>query len=506
MANEPARRRRRTWFLVSGVLLAMPAAAGTAVADPAQVVVSGRLVLADGGPAADRPVVLTREVTLGDVGRDALKYLSTIGVAGFTCITGDPALEVCRRQEHLQTTDGQGRFRFVLSADDVRASDGELREVTVWAGLRPRPGERRGATVSWNVLPDKPNVELPVVPVWTPGLRAETHGTVATYTWRPPPAIDGATEASTSFSLRTPTQSIGVRRPSSPQRIDLRVLEDSRPDATLTHSADVHGVHVVSTSPTVRAEAGAARRPISRKRPCRVRVGDQPERTYSRCWLVDGDFSAPLADTHPRRKGPRLGGRALPVSCGGRSGSFGRVRCVRAPVAAVTIDLGRPRAVGEVVIRSSRNQTWTHVRVEVSSDRKTWRSLGRFEEFTMDDAAADGLTLDHDWHRIPAPPGTRARYVRVRADDDPAPQDEFERLPDDADDDPRARVKVFRGDLATMTEIAVWPARPKPSPSPSDQEEEPRQDEDGSRLPIGAVTVLVLGLGLVLLLINRRRP
>lgn len=45
---------------------------------------------------------------------------------------------------------------------------------------------------------------------------------------------------------------------------------------------------------------------------------------------------------------------------------------------------------------------------------------------------------------------------------------------ENAGNDPRAHVKVFRGDLAAMTEIAAWPARPKPSPTASNAEGDDR--------------------------------
>jgi hypothetical protein len=447
-------------------LLVAALLAPTAPADD-DVVVSGRFVLADGSPAASRPVVVSRATTVSDTVDDVIGSWASLNLAVLSCATSDPSLDLCRNNKYATTTRADGRFRIRLSGRDVRNKYGDLRGLQITTGLRARPGQATGPTVVVRTEPSASDVALPTVPVWSAGPSARLTGTIATYRWRPAPIPAGATEARTTLGLNDQQRGLQATAddPESPLRIDTRDFEGAAPTLGLTASARVGGRLVAWTSETVRTKPSAVR-PLSRGRGCLVGLGDQQPVRRQSCWLFDGRLAAPLADVHPDGKGPTLG-RPRPVWCGRERDTWGNASCVRAPVASVTVDLGRTRPVGRIAVRASGNATWLYAVAETSLDRRTWRLAGRFTE-NQSGSEQNGLRMVRGAALVEAPAGTTARYVRIRADDPPGPQDEFTVTPGNVRQDRRAKVRVFRGDLAAMTEVSVWPAVPRPvAPTPT---------------------------------------
>lgn len=448
----------------TALLVAAMVAPGAPVDD--DVVVTGRFVLPDGRPAAGRPVVVSRATTVSDTVDDVIGSWASLNLAVLTCATSDPSLDLCRNNRYATTTRADGRFRIRLNGRDVRNKYGDLRGLQITTGLPARPGQVSGPTVVVHAEPSGSDLALPAVPIWSAGPSATLTGTTATYRWRPAPVPPGATEAETGLSLTDEVRGLQASAddPVSPLRVDTRSFEGAAPRLVLTSSARVGGRLVAWTSATIRTKPSAVR-PLSRGRACLVGLGDQQPVRRRTCWLFDGRLAAPLADVHPDGKGPTLG-RPRPVWCGRERDTWGNVSCVRAPVASVTVDLGRTRPVGRIAVRASGNATWTYAVAETSLDRRTWRLAGRFTE--SHGTEQDGLRVTRGAVLVEPPAGTTARYVRIRADDPPGDQDEFTVTPADVRHDAQARVRVFRGDLAAMTEVSVWPAEPRPvAPTPT---------------------------------------
>ena len=463
------------------LLAALLAPAGPVAPD--DVVVTGRFVLPDGRPAAGRPVVVSRATSVTDAVDDVLGSWASLNLAVLTCATGDPSLDLCRNNRYTTRTSADGRFRISLDGRDVRNKYGDLRGLQIATGLQARPGQTGGPTVVVHAEPTGSDVALPSVPIWSAGPSARLTGTTATYRWRPAPIPAGATEVHTGLSLTDESRGLqaSAEDPESPLRVDTRSFEGAAPTLGLSASARVDGRLVAWTSETIGTKPSAVR-PLSRGRSCLIGLGDEPPVRRRSCWLFDGQLAAPLADVHPDGKGPTLG-RPRPVFCGGDRDSWGNVSCVRAPVATVMVDLGRARPVGRIAVRASGNATWTYAVAETSLDRRTWRRAGRFTE--SHGAEQDGLRIQRGAALVEA--GTVARYVRIRADDPPGPQDEFTVAPGNVRRDVRARVGTFRGDLAAMTEVSVWPATPRPVtptpiPSPVTRPVADSPDETGTGL------------------------
>ena len=498
---------RASWIvtvLAVGVLL-VP---GEGHAEPSSVVVEGRLVTSSGAPAAGRPVVLTRDRSLGDFGLDLLKFFSTLGIATISCVTGEPAIDACTDAGQVETSDAQGRFRFELSGEDVRNVDGRVRGLHVSAGLKPGKGQTAGPVVSWSVDPRRAHIELPEVPIWQPEIQVSKDGNDAVYAWKPMPKVDGASEVSTRLTLESRSGSLSAKKARSPARIDLAELEDAHPTAILDYSAEFGDVQVTAVAGRVRTHPGGAA-PLSRGRGCQAVLGQAPARRLPRCWLHDGEFHA-KAEVSLGQPDARLGRRPVPADCVPDSGDQ---LCVRAPVVSVSTDLGSVQPIGHIVLRSDGWPDLRQITVETSTDATSWDPVGT-TRISGGVGESGDLTLPYRSVRVETARGTEARYVRIRADDPPGPQPQIQYLGrEDLGRNPVARVDEFRGDLGVLTEISVWPPRADPpSETGSDDPaaDEPRGNDDGGLARVMLVALLlvagllVAGLLVVVALLRRR--
>src|SRR5439155_13804269 len=130
-----------------------------------------------------------------------------------------------------------------------------------------------------------------------------------------------------------------------------------------------------------------------------------------------------------------------------------------APVVSMTIDLEEPEPLALVVVRPTDTHGTT-VAVSSSTDGRTWQTVGRI----------DSRLFNTEPVALVPPSGMSARYLRLTPNADQSlEQPTTTLLPDDpfasakpVPRDRRALVADYRGDLASIAEVSVWPGRPAP--------------------------------------------
>ncbi|MDP1805999.1 MAG: hypothetical protein Q8K72_12580, partial [Acidimicrobiales bacterium] len=143
----------------------------------ATVVVSGRVLQADGSPAGGVPVALEREPTLGEV----VAGLVVIPLTLFTACLVDPPPALCRgRSMERATTSADGRYSLTLTGADTQTAFGNARSFTLSTGVR----DPSGAVVSASFKVQTEALTLPDLQLWQPAVTVAA-GRIG---WSPPAA------------------------------------------------------------------------------------------------------------------------------------------------------------------------------------------------------------------------------------------------------------------------------------------------------------------------------
>lgn len=329
------------------LLVALVAVAGcgeqSRVDPDAAVTVTGRVVAADGTPAAGRPVRLGTGVTVGE---GAFAVLTV----GLSCTTG-----ACTGNVRDASTDGDGQYSFSLQGKDTQSSFGEASSVLVSAFGQPGPDEVSGAMSSARFLVQTELVNLPPLELVDPGLTVESADGVRAR-WAAPRA--GPYELSFEDGLEVPVWLVRVAE--STATIDPRVLEDTAGRVVVSGAYEdaVEGskVELRWRSPGVPYAAGAGA-PPSRGRSCRyLDAAGVSASAPGPCELTDADLvtvaSAPPICTDPANQ----------AAC--------------TPAAASIIDLDAPVPAELVVVRGCEGGC----AVEVSADGTSFRPAGAVAE------------------------------------------------------------------------------------------------------------------------------
>ncbi|HJV09351.1 MAG TPA: hypothetical protein VJ653_06705, partial [Acidimicrobiales bacterium] len=264
-------------LLLAVTLLAVTlAACETSKVDPsASVVVSGRVLAADGSPAAGAPVALEREPSVGEV----LAGVVVIPLTFFTVCLAQ-AVRICRGRSIDRTKTGpDGTYSFNLTGSDARTTFGNAADFTVVTGVA-------GASVTADFKIQTEVLQLPDLPAWQPTVTVAA-GRVA---WTP--QVPG--EKQVVFEDGGGQRVWTFDTSGAEVTFDPRILEDTAGQAAVVArtSAGAEGtsVSIRRQSPGV-AYRSAAGPPVSRGRPCQL----------TPCPLTDGDFTnrlpAPPAST-----------------------------------------------------------------------------------------------------------------------------------------------------------------------------------------------------------------
>lgn len=343
---------------VLAVLVLALALAGCEVSNldgAAPVVVSGRVLAADGSPAGGVPVALERDPTLGE----AVAGLFLIPLSFGTVCLADPPAPLCRgRTVRRATTAADGSYTINLTGRDTQTGFGNAAPFT----LSSQVG---GSVVTADFRIQAEALRLPDLQAWAPAVSVAS-GRIG---WGPP--APGEYQVVVEDTAGRRVWSFEAERPEV--SFDPRLLEDTAGSlavAARTRTTAEGTTVVVRRQSPPAAYRGGAGPPLSRGRPCVVAPAGT---ALAPCPLTDGDLRSML----PPAPAPARGSDAVPTT---------------APAAnQVTIDLGRLAEVSLVVVRGC---TCT---VDRSADGQAWTEVGRVSGFA---AVA------------PARPGP-ARFVRL---------------------------------------------------------------------------------------------
>ena len=305
----------------------------------AAVVVSGRVLRADGTPAGGAPVALEREPTAGEV----ITGLVVIPLSLFTACLADPPAALCQgRSVKRATTSADGSYSFNLTGRDTQTAFGNARSFSLSA-------EVSGALVTADFRIQTQSLRLPDLQAWQPAVTV-VPGRIA---WDPP--APGSYQVVVEDSGGQLVWTFDSTR--TEVTYDPRLLEDTTGSLAVssltktTAEGTTVGVRRQSARVLYRSTAGP---PVSRGRPCSVGPAGTP---VSPCPLTDGN----LANTLPRPA----------TTTTSTTGS------TAAPVAdTVTVDLGRAVEVSLVAVRGCSCE------VERSADGQAWTSVGRAAGYT----------------------------------------------------------------------------------------------------------------------------
>ncbi|MDQ3663522.1 MAG: hypothetical protein M3353_02540 [Actinomycetota bacterium] len=381
----------------------VPTEAGTAPGQgdgaPAtgQLVVTGRLLAADGTPLAARPMLLSRELLLRDVVADGLLAVGSGFITLLSCFDSEGSvINVCRPGTFTATTDAGGGFALRLSADERLSALGGERDFAVDAAVPGGGGVRAVFPV------DSALVDVPDLSVWDAAAAVSADSAAQRVTWAALPApVASQIEYAVTFTdadrgLQLTRTSSGVEA-----AVDARLLEDSTGVLELAAQGTSTPAPAVALSWAAApfAYAGSAGAPPSRGAGCTVSVETLSDAGAAGCWLTDGTFDDSFPGERPRR-------------CVAEADSALR-RCATAAVTRTVVDLETVQDVGLVVLRGGCDGC----RVEVSEDGVAWRQV---------DADVAGLGGE----RLLRPaPGTRARLVRLSVGSRSVPRPEELELP-----------------------------------------------------------------------------
>ena len=300
----------------------------------AAVVVSGRVLGADGAPAAGVPVALEREPSAGEV----ITGLVVIPLSLFTACLIDPPASLCRgRSVKRATTAADGGYSLNLTGGDTQTAFGNARSFALSA-------EVSGALVTADFRIQTENLRLPDLQAWQPAVTVGP-GRVA---WDPP--APGSYQVVAEDAGGQLVWAVDSNR--TDVGFDPRILEDTAGSLAVSVRTSAAAA---GTTVGIRRQSGrvgyrsAAGPPISRGRPC---VVGPPGTPVSPCPLTDGNLANTL-------RPPATTTTAATASTVRPAGDF------------ATVDLGRAADVSLVVVRGCSCE------VERSADGQTWTAVGR---------------------------------------------------------------------------------------------------------------------------------
>jgi len=362
---------------VAATLLAALVLAGGCSPDKgsqaAAVRVHGTVVGADGRPAARVQVALVKESPFVQAAEGTLFAVATLGAA---CLAEQrPPLCVGTR---MTRTAADGGFSFTLAGASAKVAAGRPSSYEVAALIPPQTGDP-APTVTTVRFPAQPSaLELPPLRPWHarveldqadprmlrvtwPALPAEGYGSSPRYTvW----FSDHATGR--------PVWAVPDVIPGA--GVDTRFLEDRTGnvavDAQTTMDAPVGPLRFSYGFTTV-PFTGTAGPPPSRNAACFGYRADGGPVAVSPCRLTDGDLFTLSGEEDCKECAPQ------------RSSEY--------------VDLGSPKPLALLVVRGPAASSLT---LESSGDATTWAPLG---------------TVSENTRTVTPPPGSTARYVRVKA-------------------------------------------------------------------------------------------
>ncbi len=395
--------RMRRLGLVA-LLLSLVACTTSSLSPSDEVHLVGTVTDDSARPLGDRTVFVRKLLSENELEGRLQSALSSVQLA---CVV-DRAPGACRRAHYSHTaeTGDDGRYDVELKGQDTQTTLGLQASPLQVAVSGPRGPYVAGPASSLATYVQVKRLSLPPLRLWTsaPTVAATSGG--GRVGWSPLPL---ALAGSPAYRVLVDDGAAGLVWDSGPLAgktaydLDARLLEDIDGALSVVATSNTRttgsGVDLAFRSPRVHVK-GVAGVPLSRGRPCTVGSGFETTLSASPCPFTDGDFDKAGRQTQLRE--------ALAARC---------------PTPEDTVACGAARAWLQVDLEATISPTLVVLRgcpasclVETSPDGGTWAVLGT--------ASGPDATLQP---RVPA------RWVRVTADGN---------------------------QLAQITELSVWPARP----------------------------------------------
>lgn len=372
---------RTAALLVVIVLSATGCLEPSQVAADADIVVTGEVVRADGSPARDARVGLSKEIGFAE----AIDGMFTVFSMGTVCLVQNPP-ELCARFVRPVELDSGGRFSIDLSGRDVQSLFGFASTMSLAAALPARSGERAGPSTTYGFKVQTGALPLPPLRFWEDPLRVGADPATVSVAWDPLPETLGTPERYTAAFEDARAATVWQAPGGGSVAVDARLLEDLA--AGVAVQAEVSDVVPGSTMQVMYRSAAVAVQgpgaPPSRGRPCTVAFeGGQPIEQVP-CTLTDGDMANPGPSALP--PGGPAPGPACPPDAGPDCGR---------PVAV--LDLGTAQAWSLLVLRGAIGP----LSLSVSDDGAAWRPAGEYH-------------VSEEFVAVPLS-GVAGRYLRISA-------------------------------------------------------------------------------------------
>lgn len=362
--------------------LVLTACGRSNVPEDAEVTVSGVFRMPDGAPAAGVTVGLLEEPD--GIGA-FFEFMVTVGSLGVLCLAREVAICADAR---TTTTDDGGRYAFTMSGEESQTLFGNPGTFVVAAELPAGEDQVAGPSVQTRFEIDQVEVRVPELSFWEPdGLVVEAGPRWLRYAGAEFP---GRPEYTVVVTDRDDV--VWSQPGASTGEVDARAVADlaGALHVTALERRRADGVRFATSyhSPHV-GFRGVAGPPMSRGASCTVAAPDATPLTP--CPFTDARY----ADDFPHQSCPD-------ESPAGSPEPTPSARC--AVDTWVSVDLGARRLVGTLFVHDLHVASDV-VAVETSDDGVDWS-----HQVTAELAAFDVVEL---------PDGTAARYVRLRAEDDP---------------------------------------------------------------------------------------
>lgn len=396
--------RRLARFAVLGVLAVLLAGCtGSKVDRSAAVDLHGVVTHADGAPAVNADVGLTRVPDPAEFLTEGIGVVTSFGLA---CLGRDP-LPLCKLVQRRRTG-ADGSFHIGMSGNDVQGMFGQVTNFDLTALGPTGPGQVLGPAVEAHFVVQRTDLAVPDLRWWEPR-RLDVTGDATTVRadWSDLPPVDGQTPGAYTAHFSVRHQDVWQQELRSGEPLDARAIEDADTAFRVSTALDVpgpdttFGLTYATPSLPFRGSAGA---PPSRGKSCTI-AGVAGPVPLEPCPLTDGAFdrtaTAPACPPPPPAA-PSAPPTTVPTPpC--RSGT------------EVTVDLGAADTVGTVFTRG-RTEAAT-LTVETSVDGEHW--------------TANRTVPAAEFGKIDLAGTPTARYLRIRGTDN--------------------------GRVDGLTEVSVWP-------------------------------------------------
>lgn len=339
---------------LSALVLALTACTGETVgpaADPTTGALYGKVLDTNGEIVTDANVSLY-QITDDEKVSQGFAVVFSLGL--LCAVPG-----VCPAPVHAELS-SKGYYSF---PKDVMKQTPDL---AVTASRPESEAGLSGASTSLTLPDGKDPQEAPDLLLWEPGLRIERHGSRATVRWPrlPADAVQGSDVKYTVWvrgigSTESPEQVTDPLGATS-TTVDLRTYEDQPTEVLVTAStkASVAGHEVKLGYQSAGGELPLLDAPPSRGKRCLA----DGKPVKEPCALTDGDL-----DSHSE------------ILAAGEC-SVDTQTCEPVTHERLCVDLGRTRKVSMVVFRTPFELGAEDIRVEVSSDGRTFSTVGRGRE------------------------------------------------------------------------------------------------------------------------------